>query len=234
MNIKALKAAFPNTIPVLMGYVFLGIAYGVLLSEKGFDWWWAIVMGICVFGGSLQFIAINLMAAPFAPLQALLIALMVHARHIFYGFSMLEPFKKMGKYKPYLIYSLSDETYSLLCSVTPPKDVDEQKFFFYIAILDQSYWVLGSVIGAVAGKIIPFDSTGIDFAMTALFLVIFTEQWEKAKSKIPALSGILITLVSRIIFGANNFLVFAMIGIAIALILFRKQIEIKNREEEHD
>lgn len=224
MRRKALRAAFPNTIPVFMGYVFLGIAFGVLLTEQGFPWIWAFLTGIVIYGGSMQFITIGLMAAAFNPLQTALITVMIHARHIFYGFSMLEKFGDMGKFRPYMIYSLSDETYSLLCSAKAPEGVDEKWFYFFIAILDQSYWILGSVLGAVAGNFIPFNLTGIDFAMTALFLVIFTEQWESAKSKIPALSGLVITIFCRVIFGVNNFLVFSMIGIALSLIVFKKQI----------
>lgn len=225
MKIKALKAAFPFTVPVLMGYVFLGIAFGVLLAEQGFSWIWALSMSAFIFAGSMQFVGIGLMAAGFNPMQTILVSIMVEARHIFYGFSTLELFENMGKLKPYMIFSLSDETYSLHCNAKPPEGVDRNYFHFFIALLDQSYWVLGSVIGAAMGNILPINSTGIDFAMTALFLVIFTEQWESAKSKIPAISGLLITILCRVLFGVNNFLVVSMIGIAFALVIFRKQIE---------
>lgn len=223
--LAAIKAAFPLTIPVMFGYVFLGIAFGVLLSDKGLSWLWALAMSTFIFGGSMQFVTLDLITVAFAPVQILLVTLMVHARHIFYGFSMLKPFSDVKKVKPYLIFALSDETYSLLCSAKVPDGVDKSKFYFFIAFLDQIYWIIGSIIGAVAGNIIPFNSTGIDFAMTALFLVIFTEQWESAKSKIPAVSGLIVTIACRIIFDVDKFLIFSMLGIACALIIFKKQIE---------
>lgn len=225
MRFKALKTAFPYTVPVLMGYLFLGIAYGVLLAEQGFAWGWALLSSLTIYAGSMQFVAIGLMAAAFSPLQTALMTLMVNARHIFYGFSMLEPYKDMKAFKPYLVFGLTDETYSILCSTKVPEGVDEKWFCFFVSLLDQCYWITGSIIGAIAGNFLPFDSTGIDFAMTALFLVIFTEQWETSKSKIPTIAGLVITIACRVAFGAKNFLLFSMAGIAIALIVFKKQIE---------
>jgi len=225
VRIKALKAAFPKTIPVLLGYVFLGIAFGVLLSEKQFSIIWALIMSLTIFAGSMQFVAIGLLTIAFNPIQTLIMTLLVNARHIFYGFSMLEPYADTGKFKPYLIFALSDETYSLLCSGEAPEGVDKKWYFFWVSALDQCYWVVGSLIGAIAGNFLPFDSTGIDFTMTALFLVIFTEQWEKAKSKIPALAGLAVTVACRLVFGIDNFLIFSMLGIVLALIIFKRQIE---------
>lgn len=225
MKKKALRAALPCTLPVLMGYIFLGIAFGVLLAEKGFSPLWAFFMSVCIYAGSMQFVAIGLLTAAFAPLSAFVMTLMVNARHLFYGLSMLSPFEKMGKLKPYMIFSLTDETYSLLCGIKVPEGVDRKWFFFFIALFDQLYWITGSCLGAVAGNLIPFDSTGIDFAMTALFLVIFVEQWESADSHLPALLGIGITLACLLIFGADNFLLFSMAGILAALLLFRRQLD---------
>lgn len=225
MKRKALLAAFPYTLPVFMGYLFLGIAFGVLLADKGFSPLWALLMSVVIYAGSMQFAAIGLLTTAFAPLSAFFLTLMVNARHLFYGLSMLESFQKMGRLKPYMIFSLTDETYSLLCGIKPPKDVDSRLFLFFIALLNQSYWILGSCVGALAGHLIAFDSTGIDFAMTALFLVIFTEQWETAKSKLPAILGVCLTLISRLIFGPDNFLIFAMTAILAALLLFRKEID---------
>lgn len=230
MKIKAFKAAFPNTIPVMMGYVFLGIAFGVLLSEKQFTVIWAFLMSVMIYAGSMQFVAIGMMTAAFNPVQTLIMTLMVNARHIFYGFSMLKPYSDTGRFKPYLIFSLTDETYSLLCSGTVPEGVDKRWYYFFVSILDQIYWITGSAIGAAAGYFIPFNSTGIDFAMTALFLVIFVEQWETAKSKIPAVSGLIVTIACRLLFGADNFLLFAMLGIVLALIIFRKTIQSAENE----
>ena len=220
MKKQAFRAAFPYTLPVLMGYLFLGIAFGVLLSEKGFSLPWALFMSAVIYAGSMQFAAIGLLTAAFAPLSAFFLTLMVNARHLFYGLSMLEPFRKMGRLKPYMVFSLTDETYSLLCGIRPPENVDQKWFTFFIALLDQSYWIIGSCIGAVAGSLIPFDSTGIDFAMTALFLVIFVEQWENAESKLPALLGIGITVTCLLVFGPDRFLIFSMAGILAALLLF--------------
>lgn len=245
MKKKAFQAALPCTLPVLMGYIFLGAAFGVLLSGKGFSPIWALLMSACIYAGSMQFVTISIMAAPFAPLTSFLMTIMVNARHLFYGLSMLEPFRNMGKLKPYMIFSLTDETYSLLCGIKAPDGVDRKWFLFFISLLDQLYWIAGSCIGAIAGNLIPFDSTGIDFAMTALFLVIFVEQWEAASARIsalrspdmtlhrkillsarahlPALSGIIITVVCLLFFGASNFLLFSMAGILAILLLFQKQ-----------
>ncbi len=225
MKKQAFRAAFPYTLPVLMGYLFLGIAFGVLLSEKGFSLPWALFMSAVIYAGSMQFAAIGLLTAAFAPLSAFFLTLMVNARHLFYGLSMLEPFRKMGRLKPYMVFSLTDETYSLLCGIRPPENVDQKWFTFFIALLDQSYWIIGSCIGAVAGSLIPFDSTGIDFAMTALFLVIFVEQWENAESKLPALLGIGITVTCLLVFGPDRFLIFSMAGILAALLLFKKEVQ---------
>ncbi len=224
MKRKALWAAVPYTVPVMLGYLFLGAAFGVLTAENGFSVLWAFLMSTFIYAGSMQFAAISLMTSAFSPVSAFLLTLMVNARHLFYGLSMLKPFERMGKRKPYMIFSLTDETYSLLCGVSAPEGIDPDWFLFFISLLDQLYWIIGSCIGAAAGSFLAFDSTGIDFAMTALFLVIFVEQWEKANSRIPALLGLGITLVSLIVVGSDRFLLFSMAGILAALLLFRKEI----------
>lgn len=224
MNRNALKTAFPYTLPVMTGYLFLGIAFGIMLEGKGLHAGWALLMSLFIYAGSMQFAAIELLAGPFAPLSALLITLMVNARHLFYGLSMLEPFRKMGKWKPYMVFSLTDETYSLLCGIKVPEGVDPKHFCICVSVLDHLYWIAGSVIGALAGAFIPFSTNGIDFAMTALFLVIFLEQWESTANHLPALIGLFITFLSLIFFGSDNFLLFSMAGILAALILFRKQV----------
>lgn len=226
MKAKAFRAAFPYTVPVFMGYLFLGIAFGVLLASKGYNAIWAAVMSLTCYAGSGQFVGVNLLAAPFAPLHAVLIELMVNCRHLFYGLSLLEPFGRTGKLKPYMVFSLTDETYSLQCGVKLPEGVDEGWFRFFISILDHSYWIFGSVIGALAGTLIPFDSTGIDFAMTALFTVIFVEQWESADSHLPALTGVAVTAGCLLLFGSENFIPFALLGIAVILLASRKRLEV--------
>ena len=225
MRIKALRAAFPRTLPVMTGYLFLGIAFGVLLREAGFGPLWALLMSGLIYAGSMQFVAVGLLGGPFAPLTAGLVAFTVNARHLFYGLSMLGRFAKRGGLKPYLIFGLTDETYSLLCAGDAPEGVDKGWYDFFLTALDHLYWVSGSLLGSVMGAALPFDSTGIDFAMTALFLVIFVEQWESADSHLPALLGIGITLACLLIFGADNFLLFSMAGILAALLLFRRQLD---------
>ncbi|MGI6008452.1 MAG: AzlC family ABC transporter permease [Ruminococcus sp.] len=221
MKRKTWKAALPYTLPVFMGYIFLGIAFGVLMVSRGFHPGWAILMSVFVFAGSMQFVAVDILSGPFAPLTAGLMTLMVNARHIFYGLSMLDRFKICGKLKPYMIFSLSDETYSLLCSVEPPEGADKRWFMFFIAAMDQLYWIAGTVIGSLAGSLITFDSTGIDFAMTALFIVIFVEQWESTKNHIPALLGLAVTFICLLIFGSDWFIIAAMAGIFVILSLMR-------------
>lgn len=227
MRIKAFNAALPYTLPVFMGYLFLGIAFGVLLQASGYSLIWAFFMSLFIYAGSGQFVAVTLLVSPFNLLSAAFITFMVNARHIFYGLSLLDKFKEMGHFKPYMIFSLTDETYSLLCQVQPPKDINKKWFYFFIALLDQSYWIFGSCLGVLAGTLINFDSTGIEFTMTTLFVVIFVEQWESSKNHIPALLGLVATLSCRIIFGVDSFLIFSMILIFIGLTLLRPREDSK-------
>lgn len=218
MKLKNLKMAFPYTIPVMLGYLFLGIAFGILLVSQGYPFYVATLMSLIIYAGSMQFVAINLLTGGAGILSAILMTLMVNARHLFYGLSMLEKFRSMGKKKPYMIFSLTDETYSLLCGLKAPSGTDSNSFYFWIALLNQGYWILGSTIGAIAGALMTFNSTGIDFAMTALFVVIFVEQWESGRAgHIPALIGLGVTIICRLIFGADSFIVFSMIGMFILL-----------------
>ena len=229
MKMKNLRAAFPYTIPVLLGYIFLGIAFGILLSSQGYPFYLATLMSLFIYAGSMQFVTINLLTGGAGILSSILMTLMVNARHLFYGLSMLEKFRSMKRKKPYMIFSLTDETYSLLCGLEPPSGTDKNSFYFWIALLNQSYWVLGSTIGAIAGSLIKFDSTGIDFAMTALFVVIFVEQWETNKNHIPALIGLAVTLACLLLFGTTNFIVFAMVGIFFLLSAGKPLIEKRDR-----
>lgn len=221
MKLKALRAAFPYTIPVLFGYGFLGTAFGISLCSKGYPFYLAILMSVIIFAGSMQFVAIGVLTGGFSIISTIIITLSVNARHLFYGLSMLDKFKDMGRKKPYMIFSLTDETYSLLCSLEPPAYINKNWFYFFIALLNQCYWIVGTAIGSIAGSIIPFDSTGIDFAMTALFVVIFVEQWESSKNHLPAITGLVVALICLIIFGPDNFIIFSMIGILVVLTLSR-------------
>ena len=208
---KAFRKAFPYTIPVLTGYLFIGIAFGVMYAEKGYSFLWAILMSVLVYAGSGQYLAVNFFVPGFSFLQVIFLTFMVNVRHIFYGISLLEKFNKMGIKRWYMIFGLTDETYSLLCTTNVPEDVEEDKFLFAISIMNQSYWVLGSAIGAIAGTVLPINSEGIDFAMTALFVVIFIEQWMDRRNRIPELIGVAVAIAALVIFGASNFVLPAML-----------------------
>jgi len=221
---KVIKAAFPVTIPVMLGYISVGIAFGLLFEKSGYNFLWAVLMSLTVYAGSTQFIAINLLTSGAGLIEIALMTFFVNIRHVFYGLSFIDKFKSMGKKKKYMIFSLTDETYSLLCSSKAPVGVDSNLFLFCIAFLNQIYWVIGTLIGSIAGSMITFNTKGIDFAMTALFVVIFIEQWFSYKTHIPVLIGAFATIVSLLIFGANNLILPSMILIILALMLFQKQI----------
>ncbi len=225
----AFKAAFPHTIPVMTGYLFIGIAFGVMFADKGYGFLWAGVMSLLVYAGSGQYLAVNFFEPGVSLLQVVFLTFMVNVRHIFYGLSLLDKFKVSGKKKPYMVFSLTDETYSLYFLTKTPPNVDEGKFFFALAILDQSYWIVGSILGSIAGSLIPFDSTGIDFAMTALFIVIFVEQWLEKKNRFPAVVGVVASAICLLIFGKNNFILPSMIVI-MTVLLSNHRIE-KNKGE---
>lgn len=225
MKLKALRAALPHTLPVLTGYLVLGTAYGIILSSKGYSFLWSLFTSIFIYAGSMQFVSLSLLAAGFHPLYACIMTLMVNARHLFYGISMLSVFRNTGRKKPYLIFGLTDETFSLLCSSVPPEGVDKGWFMFFITLFDQIYWVAGSVFGNIVGSFIHFNTRGIDFALTALFLVIFINQWKSATSHIPVLTGLSAAIACRIIFGASQFIIPSMAVILIIVTVFQKQIE---------
>lgn len=226
----AFKAAFPHTIPVLTGYLFIGIAFGVMFADKGYNFIWAGIMSLLVYAGSGQYLAVNFFDPSVSLFQVVFLTFMVNVRHIFYGLSLLDKFKVSGKKKPYMIFSLTDETYSLYFLTKTPPNVDEGKFLFAIALLDQSYWIGGSIIGAIAGTLIPFDSTGIDFAMTALFIVIFVEQWLEKKNRFPAITGVTASVICLLIFGKDSFVLPSMLVI-MAVILSARRIDAKKNKE---
>lgn len=218
---KALKAAFPHTIPVFTGFTFLGIAYGILMNTKGYGVGWTVLMSLVVFAGSAQYVAITFLTAVFNPVHALLMTLMVNARHLFYGISMLEKYKSAGRLKPYLIFGLCDETFSIVCSTEPPAGVNRNWFMFFITLLDHGYWVLGSLIGGLIGSVVSFNTKGLDFALTALFTVIFVSQWKSQKNHKPAIIGVLCSVICLIIFGSSNFIIPSMLAIVSILIITR-------------
>lgn len=226
MQIRAaFQAALPNTIPVLTGYLVLGAAYGILMNSKGFSLFWILFASIFIYAGSMQFVAVALLAANFDPLGAFLMTLMVNARHLFYGISMLKQFRGIGKLKPYMIFSLTDESFSILCSTKPPEGVDRNWFFFFISLCDQLYWITGSFLGGILGSLISFNTKGIDFVLTALFVVILINQWMETKNHLPAIIGLLSAILCRICFGASNFILPSMVCILLSVTLLKVPME---------
>ena len=222
---SAFRAAFPYTIPVMTGYLFLGISYGIYMKVSGFSFLYPMFMAITIFGGSLEFLAVSLLMSTFAPLQTFLMALVIQARHLFYGLAMLEKYKNTGLKKLYLIFALTDETFSVNCSTPVPEGMDKGKFYFAVSLLDQCYWVSGATIGGILGSFIPFNTDGLDFVMTAMFVVIFIEQWPKEKKHYTAFIGVLSSVLCLLLVGADSFINPSMVCIFTMLTLFRKPIE---------
>lgn len=222
---KTFRAAFPHTIPVMTGYLFMGAAFGILLQSKGYGPLWAGLMGVVIYAGSMQFVAVELLSGVFNLAGAAFMTLMVNARHIFYGFSMLEKYRGAGAKKPYLIHALTDETFTLLCGTQPPEGADPGRFYLCVSLLNHLYWVAGSVAGAVLGSAFAMDTRGIDFVMTALFVSIFTEQFRQVQGRIPALIGLGGTLLCRVVFGPGAFLLPSMVLLVAMLTAFRGRIE---------
>lgn len=225
MSRKSLAAAFPYTVPVLMGYLAIGIVFGWMLSSIGYDAVWAFFMSLTIYAGSGQYLGVELLAS-MAPLaDVAFLTFVLSFRHLVYGLSLLEKFRSMGVRKLYMMLALTDETYALLANVRVPDGVDEKQFYFSIALLDHSYWIGGSVIGAIAGSLIKVNTQGIDFAMTALFLVIAVEQWESYPTHIPALLGAGMTLVSLLLLGPDRMLIPALCAIVAGLLLLRGKLD---------
>ncbi|MFA9379094.1 MAG: AzlC family ABC transporter permease [Lachnotalea sp.] len=216
---EAFDCAFPKTIPVLTGFLVLGMAYGVLMQTKGYNVIWSVLMSAIAFCGSMQFVAITLLTVAFNPIQAFLLSIMVNARHLFYGISMLDKYKGLGKIRTFLIYVLCDETFSISSSEEPPEDVNRKYFFFAISLLDYLYWVFGTLVGGILGNIITFNTKGLDFVLTALFLVLFLEQWKKTENRVAGIIGIVATIVSVLVFGTSNLVIPAMVIILLILLI---------------
>ncbi len=225
VKITALKAAFPHTIPVLTGFLFLGFAFGILMNSKGYSVGWSVLMSLAIYAGSMQFVAVSLLGSAFNPLNAFIMTLIINARHLFYGVAMIQKFGLVGKIKPYLIFGLVDETFSILCSTEPPPEVDQGWFMFFVTLLHHIYWVTGSALGGILGTVVSFNTKGIDFVMTALFVVIFINQWKTQEEHSPALIGIAASILSLLCFGPANFIIPAMILIIGVLTLVRRTIQ---------
>lgn len=224
--------AFTETIPILLGYIFLGIAFGLMLQDAGYNFIWAFFMSIFVYAGSMQFMLVTLLAGAQSLINTFVITLFINGRHLFYGLSFIEKFREMGKAFPYMAFSLTDETYSVLCSLKVPEGLNEKKISFLISLFDHIYWITGSVLGALIGQWLSFDSTGVDFSMTALFVVIVVNQWLENKKHFSTLTGFLTALLALALLGPDSFLLPALACSTILLIVFRKQADDKPREEE--
>jgi len=224
-NLKsAFIAAFPHSIPVLASFSILGITYGVLMQTKGYGIIWSVLMSSIAFCGSMQFVAITLLTAVFNPIQAFVLSLTVNARHLFYGLSMLEKYQGLGKIRGFLIFTLCDETFSICCTLEPPKGINPKYFYFAVSFLNYFYWIFGTFLGGVLGNIITFNTAGLDFALTALFVVLFLEQWKKSENRLPAIIGIACSIIGLMIGGKNSFIIPSMVIMLAALTGGRKQL----------
>lgn len=222
---EAARCAFPHTLPILAGFLFLGMTYGIYMNVSGFSFWYPMFMSMTIFAGSVEFVAVNLLLGAFDPLQALLMTLMLNARHLFYGISMLDKYRGTGFKKAFLIFGMCDESFSINYTADIPKDVDRGWFMFFVTLFNYLYWVAGASLGGMFGSLIHFNTEGLDFVMTAMFAVIFIEQWMKEKKHTEALLGLGAPLVCLAAFGSDRFMIPAMAAILVLLTLFRRQIE---------
>lgn len=221
---ETVKKAFISTIPVMTGYVVLGFGFGIILKSSGYSTFLAFAMSLLIYAGAMQYVAIGLLTSGASLITAALTTIMVNARHAFYGISMLEKYKNTGKRKPYLIFALTDETYSLVCNDIPGIDETERpNYYFFVSFFNQIYWIFGSVLGAVIGSLVNFNSEGIDFALTALFITVFLEQWLTTKKHTPAIIGVGASVACLVLFGSDNFLIPAMLIIAFLLCIYKEE-----------
>lgn len=230
MKKNAVRAAFLDTIPVLTGYVFLGFGFGILLHQSGYGVIWAAAMSLFIYAGSMQYVAVSLLSSGAGLLTAAMTAFLVNARHLFYGISMVDAYKGAGKKKPYMIFALTDETYSLVSQDQAPEGMDRHTYCFLVSLFDQIYWVSGSILGSLAGSLLPINYEGIEFVLTALFVTIFVEQWLSTKNHLPAVIGVVSTVVCLLVFGRDAFLIPSMVIIAVVLTVMRKT----GRREAHE
>lgn len=222
---RALRAAFPKTLPILAGFLFLGFSYGMYMNVSGFSFLYPLFMSLLVFAGSVEFVAVSMLLGAFDPVQALLMTIMINARHLFYGISMLDKYRGVDKKKkPYLIFGLCDETFSINYTAVIPEGIDRGWFYFFVTLLNQIYWVGGATLGGLFGSVIPFETEGLDFVMTALFVVIFLDQWMKEKNHFSSLTGLAVSLICLLIFGSDHFMIPAMISILLLLTLLQKPL----------
>lgn len=216
MKRDAFKAALPYTLPICIAFLFIGISYGFYMTSSGFSFWYPMVMSLLIFAGSMEFVAVPLLLAPFAPVTAFILTLMVNARHLFYGISMLRIYTGYGWKTPYLIFGMCDESFSINCTIEPPAGIDKGWFMFFVTLLNHLYWVLGATLGGILGSIIHINTKGIEFVLTALFVVMFVNQWQHKDAHRPALIGLACTAICLFCFGSQYFLIPAMVFIALS------------------
>lgn len=228
MKIKTIKTAFIKTIPVMAGYIFLGSGFGILMKNAGYDILMSFIMSVIIFAGTGQYLGVSLLAGAASFLTTAITTFMVNARHIFYSISMIEKYKNTKPYKPYLIFGLTDETYSLLCDVKLSDDIDKNLFYFFVTLFNHCYWISGCVLGNAVSSHLPFSTTGIEFSMTALFVATFTEQWFTNKNHLPAIIGVFCSLICLLVFGKDNFLIPSMIIITFILSFIKPNMEVEN------
>jgi 4-azaleucine resistance transporter AzlC len=221
----AFRAAFPHTIPIFAGFWFLGLTYGIYMNASGFSFWYPMLMSMTIFAGSMEFVTVNLLLGAFNPLQAFTMTLMINARHLFYGISMLDKFKGLGWKRIYLIFGMCDETFSINYTAEIPDGIDRGWFMFFVTLLNQLYWVSGSTLGGLFGSLLSFNTAGLDFVMTAMFVVIFMEQWIKDHNHASQFAGLGLSLLCLIVFGADDFIIPSMLAILGVLTLVRKPLE---------
>ena len=222
MKKSAFKQIFTDTLPVLTGYLFLGIGFGILLQKTGYGIYWAFAMSLFMYAGSAQYLVVSLLASQASLLSTLMATLLLNARHLFYGISLLDTYRDMGKNKPYMIFALTDETYSLVTQNLPPTGVSRGAYCFFVSLLNHIYWILGCVLGGWVGSFVPVSFAGLEFVLTALFVTLFVEQWLSCQNHRPAIIGVASTLICLLIFGKNIFLIPAMVSIALFLTISGK------------
>jgi len=222
MNRSLLKTVFLDTVPVLTGYLFLGVGFGILLSEAGYGPGWALLMSTCIYAGSQQYLLVGLLTSGASLLSNAVATLLLNARHLFYGISLVDAYQDAGRKKPYMIFALTDETYSLVTQAKLPEGVDKSAYCFWVSLFNHCYWIIGCTLGNIAGYLLPFDFTGVSFVVTALFVTLFVEQWLSVKDHGPALIGVICTAVCLLIFGSELFPIPSMAAIAGLLILRNK------------
>ena len=222
---QTIKLAFQKSLPVMAGYIVLGIGFGILLKDAGYGLVWSFLMSLTIYAGSMQYVGVGLLAGGASALTTAITTIMVNARHLFYSISMVDTYKNAGKYKPYMIFALTDETYSLLCDGKVPDGVEPNLYRLLVSLFNHCYWIIGSIIGNLLGAVLSFSTAGIEFSMTALFVASFTEQWITTKDHVPAITGVISTLLCFLVFGRENFLIPAMLLITLVLTFLRRREE---------